>query len=174
MFPEYHSFIYNPWNMIILSLREHYIAHWLLFKAFGKSQGKAFHLMCNRTNSRNSKAYQLAREYQLNEFIKSNQERILNGTHNFLTNNPGNRLGCKHSELSKQKTSKSMLGFKHSEETKLKMKGRIRSIESNQKLFKSIKIDNIIFKSCTDAAKYYNVSNTTITNWIREGKAMKL
>ena len=174
MFPEYGSFSDNPWNMVILTLREHYIAHWMLFKAFGKSQSKAFHLMCNRNNSRNSKAYQLAREYQLSEFKKLSKERIANGTHNFLTNNPGNRTGYKHSQESKQKTSKSMTGIVRSEDTKLKLKGQKRSIKFKQRLFVPVSIDNVTFNSCTEAAKHFNVSNTTITNWIKCGKATKV
>lgn len=109
LFPEYSSFSVNPWNKIQLTLKEHFIAHLLLYKTYGKSQAKAFHLMCNRTNSKNSKMYQNVRKYQIECFKQSNTERIENGTHNFLTNNPsknGNhhRTGARHTSESKLKT----------------------------------------------------------------------
>lgn len=37
MFPQYKSFKHNPWNKIILTLKQHYNAHYLLAKAFGGS-----------------------------------------------------------------------------------------------------------------------------------------
>lgn len=61
MFPEYASLKQFPWNVILLSTREHYIAHWLLWKAYGKSQSQAFFLMSNRTNKRSSRVYESVR-----------------------------------------------------------------------------------------------------------------
>jgi len=40
-----------------------------------------------------------------------------------------------------------------------------------EKMKKKIKIDNMIFNSCTDASKYYKVSPGTISYWISKGKA---
>lgn len=113
LFPEYSSFAKHPWNKIKLSLKEHYIAHMILYKTFGKSQASAFHLMSNRTNSKTSKMYQKVRAYQIECFKQSNSERIEKGTHNFLTNNPsksGNhhRTGAIHTPESKLKTSLSI------------------------------------------------------------------
>lgn len=178
MFPEYLSFSEHPWNLAVLTLREHYIAHWLLFKAFGRSQGKAFHLMCNRTNSRNSKSYEIARNYQINEFKLSNLERLKNGTHNFLTSNPGganSRLGTHHTELTKNKIRNSLKGRVLPEHQKEKLRGVKRSPKTIEKMSKSkmktIKIEELTFQSCTAAASHFQVSNTTITDWIRRGKA---
>lgn len=118
LFPDYSSFTKNPWNKIQLTLKEHFIAHLLLYKCFGKSQAKAFHLMCNRTNSKTSKMYQKVRSFQIECFKQSNEQRIQNGTHNFLTNNPSksnqhHRTGTKHTNESRMKTSLTMKSKPH-------------------------------------------------------------
>lgn len=45
LFPEYTSFKDHPWNRIDLSHREHYIAHLILWKAYGGSQSVAIQHM---------------------------------------------------------------------------------------------------------------------------------
>lgn len=61
-FPQYRSFDDHPWNLSCLTLREHFIAHALLHKAFpGSSQSTAFYNMCNVLERRNSRMYQTAR-----------------------------------------------------------------------------------------------------------------
>lgn len=67
LFPDYSSFKDHPWNKIDLSPREHYVAHLLLWKAYGGSQTAAFHFMWNTaTIKRNSRMYQTLRgEYTL-------------------------------------------------------------------------------------------------------------
>lgn len=58
LFPIYKSFAKNPWNKIYLSYREHFIAHWMLWKAFGDHQSQAFKLMCCRLNKKSSRIYE--------------------------------------------------------------------------------------------------------------------
>jgi len=48
----------QKWNVIDLSPREHYIAHMLLWKAFGDQMSKAFHFMT--VNKRNKFDYRLS------------------------------------------------------------------------------------------------------------------
>lgn len=69
LFPEYSNFQINPWNMVTLTYRQHFIAHRMLSRVYGKSQVKAFYYMCNNTNRglRNipiitSKSYSLLKE----------------------------------------------------------------------------------------------------------------
>jgi len=52
LFPQYKSFRENPWNRINLTYRQHFIAHWLLWKAYGGSQTIAFAAMQNQNSSR--------------------------------------------------------------------------------------------------------------------------
>jgi hypothetical protein len=45
LFPEYTSFRLHPWNKVHLTARQHMLAHWMLWKAYGKSQTYAFKAM---------------------------------------------------------------------------------------------------------------------------------
>lgn len=68
LFPE---LINEEWNLIKLSLRQHYIAHMLLWKAYGGKQTQAFKLMCNRYKSPNSRLYETVRNNHSN-FMREN------------------------------------------------------------------------------------------------------
>ena len=62
MFPEYTDLKINPWNGVELSLRQHFIAHHILWKAYGGDMTIAFKGMNNfgrYENKLNSKTYQL-------------------------------------------------------------------------------------------------------------------
>lgn len=45
LFPEYKDFRTNKWNKIALTARQHFIAHWMLWKAYSGSQTIAFSMM---------------------------------------------------------------------------------------------------------------------------------
>ena len=62
LFPEYKSFKKFPWNKARLTLKQHYIAHLLLWRAYRGRQTQAFKIMCGRTGATNSRQYSLARE----------------------------------------------------------------------------------------------------------------
>ncbi|ACV50095.1 putative homing endonuclease [Delftia phage PhiW-14] len=52
----------DPSNLVTLSLREHYIAHWMLMRAYDSNSLRyAFMMMTNRTGRRRSKDYELSR-----------------------------------------------------------------------------------------------------------------
>jgi hypothetical protein len=71
MFPEYKNLKEFKWNGIYLTLREHFIAHRLLHKAFpGSSQSLAFYNMANELNICNSKSYAEAREVHIQSLKK--------------------------------------------------------------------------------------------------------
>lgn len=58
-FPEFANFKENEWNSITLSLRQHFIAHMMLWKGIGKSQTFAFYAMINAHKIKiNSKIYE--------------------------------------------------------------------------------------------------------------------
>jgi hypothetical protein len=61
LFPEFKSFKKHPWNKANLTLRQHYIAHKLLWKAYGGRQAQAFKLMCERLKFNTSKCYEEVR-----------------------------------------------------------------------------------------------------------------
>jgi len=63
MFPEYSSFVYHPWNCAILTARQHFIAHMMLWKVYNnESMTRAFGAMSNYFTIKNSKIYQNIRE----------------------------------------------------------------------------------------------------------------
>jgi len=63
MFPEYSSFTFHPWNCVVLTARQHFIAHMMLWKAYNnESMTIAFGIMSNYFTVKNSKIYQSIRE----------------------------------------------------------------------------------------------------------------
>ena len=71
MFPEFKNFKNNTWNCIMLSPREHFIAHWILSKTFGNSSQKiAFYLMCNASDKKSSFEYDIARKLHIEKLIE--------------------------------------------------------------------------------------------------------
>jgi hypothetical protein len=52
LFPEYADGKLFKWNIVKLTYRQHFLAHYMLWKAYGGSQVYAFVSMCNQTNKR--------------------------------------------------------------------------------------------------------------------------
>ena len=71
LFPQFASFKDNPWNIIYLTIREHYIAHMLLWKAYGGKQSQAFMLLSGKNQNRNSKIFEQIKN-EMREFLKNN------------------------------------------------------------------------------------------------------
>lgn len=61
LFPQYKSFKKYSWNCKILTTRQHYIAHWMLWKIYNGSQSCAFFRM-SKGRIRSSRVYQKVRE----------------------------------------------------------------------------------------------------------------
>lgn len=105
LFPQYASFKDHPWNRIDLSPREHFIAHLLLWKAFGGSQTSAISIMAARTK-KISKLYEAAKQAQRG-----------------VTRGPMGPLD----EERKQKIAESLRGGQHSEARKAKISATLKS-----------------------------------------------
>jgi hypothetical protein len=60
----------EPSNLIKLTLRQHYIAHWMLWKAYGGKMAHAFHFMslCGKYKKLNSRSYEKLRMQALEIF----------------------------------------------------------------------------------------------------------
>jgi hypothetical protein len=91
LFPEYKSLSKHPWNLAILTPRQHFIAHRLLWKAYPetKSMRRAFFLMSHRDgNKLDARTYaRLSEEYNKNHHFlggELNRKRVADKTHNFL------------------------------------------------------------------------------------------
>ncbi len=72
LFPEYKSFIKHPWNKVLLTLRQHFVAHFMLAKAFGGKQELAFKLMCNRAGRTTSRYYSHIRQKHIDQMTNNN------------------------------------------------------------------------------------------------------
>lgn len=67
LFPDYTNLVINNWNEAILTARQHYLSHWLLWKAYGGLMAIAFHFMVHIESDNGykrlpSKVYQMLRE----------------------------------------------------------------------------------------------------------------
>lgn len=76
MFPEYKSLKEYNWNCAVLSSRQHFIAHWMLWKAYGGSQGNAFWLMRNRTKTETRMTSTMYEKLAIELSIKSSMNGI--------------------------------------------------------------------------------------------------
>lgn len=75
LFPEFASLKTHTWNAINLTLREHYIAHWMLWKIYGKSQAQAFVLMSCRSNKKSSRIYEVVKLDKVKQMIENNPNK---------------------------------------------------------------------------------------------------
>lgn len=74
-YPEYRLISDHPWNGIHLTHREHFIAHWMLARAFpNTSQTRAFYYMVNNLGKRRSRLYESARQYHREKVIEMTQD----------------------------------------------------------------------------------------------------
>jgi hypothetical protein len=98
LFPEYKSLKKFPWNKSMLTDRQHYIAHWLLWKSYtNASQTHAFMCMSDNQNTKsqkrgkkilNSKTYKILKENSRN-YLK----KISKGKSIYIDSN-GNKVRC--------------------------------------------------------------------------------
>ena len=130
-FPEYKDLKANPWNGVYLTEREHYIAHYLLHKAFpGTSQTLAFYNMSNISGKRSSRAYQEARKVHIASLkeLHKNPER-------------NRKIGEHWKGQSRPSVSEKLKGHVVTEETRKKLReanlGKSVSEETRQKLSKA-------------------------------------
>jgi hypothetical protein len=137
-------------NLVALTARQHYVAHWMLAKACGGSAARAFFMMSNfgKYGTVNSTTYDKARkEYakqvslqmkeqpNVPEFTEEHREKLrqaklgtkLTDEHKAKVGQA--QIGRKLSEETKRKISEAKKGiatrgsgWSHSEETKMKMK----------------------------------------------------
>ena len=49
---------HKPVNLSYLTLREHFLAHWLLARMYGGKMSLAFYMMCNRISYTSGRAYE--------------------------------------------------------------------------------------------------------------------
>lgn len=134
-------------NIIVLTVREHYIAHLILWKAYGSKMSRAFWLISNMNLKLiSSRQYELLKkDIFLSEETRQKMSKSKKGK------NAHARMTEEQKKIKSEKMSQSMkkfhethdhprgnLGNKYSEETKKRMsennKGLIKSEETKRKL----------------------------------------
>ena len=112
-------------NLIALTPRQHFVAHWMLWKAYGGNMGRAFFMMSNfgKYGKVNSRTYAMARaDYSLQVkqqlVIKPNTYVATAETRQKMREK---KLGKKLSPEHIEKVRQAFTGRKHSEETKRKV-----------------------------------------------------
>lgn len=131
LFPEYEN---DENNIVVVSAREHYIAHWLLAKACGGKMWFAFNMMNRIIPSRSSLLYQYARKeisliisnsntgrVRSEEFKKGISERFSGMV--VVKDSVGNTMMVNKSDprYVNGDLVYYRVGYKHSESTKVKM-----------------------------------------------------
>ena len=107
-------------NLVALTARQHYIAHWMLWKAYGENMTRAFFMMSSvgRYERVSSKTYDKARkDYSAQVKIQmANKPNIPKFTLEHREKLRQAKLGRKLSEETKEKIRKYRLGKKMSKE----------------------------------------------------------
>jgi len=159
MFPEYKNFKDHPWNLAILTARQHFLAHWILARAYGGGMWVAFFNMsvCKTTNQqrtviKNSRIYEeIRKNLFMSEETKNKISKSMKGKKN--------SLGRKLSDDTKEKISKSN-------------KERKRIITDTERETKSIKMSKKIW--CNDGNKNKRFEEEEIPkNWVRGRVGLK-
>jgi hypothetical protein len=111
-------------NLINLTSRQHFVAHWMLWKAYGGSMGRAFFMMSNfgKYGKVNSRTYAMARADYAEQVSIQMTGKVMPPI----------------SEETRQKMSKSAIGRKVSDATKAKISaaqvGRVYDDEFKRKV----------------------------------------
>jgi len=112
-------------NLVALTARQHYIAHWMLWKAYGENMTRAFFMMSSvgRYERVSSKTYDKARkDYSVQVKIQmANKPNIPKFTPEHREKLKQAKLGTKRTEATKEKLRIAGLGRKLTEETKMKI-----------------------------------------------------
>lgn len=149
--PEYKSFKDHPWNKAILTPREHFIAHWMLAKAFGGGMSIALSMMMNAENqsqtryTTNSKNYERLRQLYFSNKMDDETRRKMSQSHKGKAKTEEHKAniskalkGKPKSEKEKERLSILHKGKTISESQKEAIrnaaKGRIKSEEELEKL----------------------------------------
>ena len=168
----------NKENIVKLTAREHFVAHWLLYRIYPNSNSlkHAFWMMCNGYTSSNqsrytpsSRAFQEAKE--AHSKILKLKESNFKGKHHSTKSKLKISAKLKGRKLSTEtckKMSSSKIGYSFSEETKQKISnshlGRKKSELhcQNISLSHTKKVIDIatgqIYMSASEAASFYNYS----------------
>lgn len=170
-------------NLVLLTAREHFLAHRILYKMYPKNKSIAFSFwgMCNQMGKNHSRYIPKASEYE--------EAKLAFLIHNTGENNPKGFLGKSHTkevraiqslanknkvygQETRDKIRASKIGMKYSKEVNLK-KGKKDENHVRARTVKHIET-GLVFLTIKATAKYFNVSIKTIYNWIDKKSIVSL
>lgn len=126
LFPEYENFKIYPENLVKLTARQHFLAHWILHKAFNtKTTHDAFWMMCHAKDKRQQRFYKL----NSNSYKLLKEERSKFVSMQMSENNPSKQ------EKVKEKRRIAALGNMYGKSNK----GKTRNEEQRRKMSESRK-----------------------------------
>jgi len=182
-------------NITQLTAREHFIAHWLLYRENPTIDSRAFSFwrMCNGRGKVKledwiiipSRAYEearLAHSKAISKRLKGRQKTV-----DHVAKVAAANRGKKRSDESKEKMSLAKKGKSLSQSHKDNMKGRIpwnkgkeasqqtaaniaRALKGNNNAGKACSIEGVIYSSATEASKQTGVPITTLKNRLYNSK----
>lgn len=128
-FPEYKDLSLFPWNGVHLTAREHFIAHWMLARAFpNSSQARVFYYLTNNSNKRRGRDYEAARKAHIDMMATLTQDPARNAKisatltgRSKSETHKNNMKGRPVSNDTRAKLRAANLGKKMSEESRTKM-----------------------------------------------------
>ena len=156
-----------------LTLKEHRVVHKLRYKMTGVAGNIcAYNMMKYGESGRIKNArFAASRSHDPNvvghEKYKEKQRKagMFGGRKSYESKSGFHGLSEHQKKLSRQRgretTVKNKLGMFSDEYRKI----------HREKMKKIVEVDNMIFNSCTEAARHFNVSRGTISYWIERGKA---
>jgi hypothetical protein len=126
MFPEYKNFRLHPWNCSVLTARQHYIAHLLLWKTFTNTVScvdAIWGMKCRRNIFCNSRLYETMRMEAI-DILSNRSSKAMKGRYKGTTivNKENMATRIKETDLDKYLSMGYNLGFNFSEVSKDKMK----------------------------------------------------
>jgi hypothetical protein len=98
LFPEYKDLRTNIWNKSYLTLRQHLLAHWMLWKAYGGSQTFSFYAMNNQNHRRDRNRIKSSRVYETVKLEAKKRISDANTGMSCYIDQCGNRIRCSTSD----------------------------------------------------------------------------
>lgn len=104
LFPQYASFKENPWNKVVLSARQHYIAHLILSRVYRNIGAEVFLIYRRSDNINTSRKYEYVKQYTAKKVSEQMKTFFRENGH------PRGMLGKTHSEDYKAHLKRIMKG----------------------------------------------------------------
>lgn len=164
-------------NLVLLTAKEHFLAHRILYKMYPNDRNIAFSFwgMCNQMAKNQSRHIPDAASYE--------EAKLAFLKHNTGENNPRGFLGKSHTKTTKliqslanknksytketrDKIRATKIGLKYSQEVNLK-KGKKDENHVRARALKHIET-GLEFPTLKSTSQYFNVSRKTIYNWINK------